>query len=871
MEENRFHPRLCGGTFFNLVLRAMKPRSQMRKGYGTGNDGLTEPNCLAGLIKVFYPKYQAGPESTFGPKTTEYKKCELSSGSYLPFDYEQTIRAFHTDVTERYEKPLAAMSAFVDAFVSTDARGEWLVRALIELIMDDDSIGGSDYFYVTADGEPTRKDRIPGLTVVSQQAFMLGVWDYILVSRPDNTVGKETVSHWFKKPQKSGAKAEWRSGIGNGNGRFPAAAAVVSVGAGQEPDEGAGTAEAGPQAPGPSPALPEPAADYTGCLEYAKEKFSRIKTLLYEQPQEFSGLYVCNDVVLQESRGRYGECCHGALRIRNVTVGKIEELTRFAFITGTGGLGKSMMMRHLLLDSIAEYGRSGRVPVLISLKDYGSGDGEIADFVFGRLAEHTAGLTRAEYDRSLANGGYILLLDGLDEINSSVRGQFENRLERFSESFKNVTVIVTSRPYSRFINMTRYSVLTLMPFTKEQALELTDRLEYDPVAKKKFRDELDRSLYDMHRDFAENPLLLTIMLRTYEKFADIPSQIHYFYRNAYSALARDHDATKDLYRRPFATRLSMERFEDYLSEFCALTYTEEKYDLTEIEARSYFNQVREHIAVEAEQGVTAADFMEDLCTNLCIMEHDGDRYYFTHRSFQEYFCAVFLSRQMDEDLEKIGCFFEEADSRSRNDRTFSMLHDMIPDKVEKFIFLPFLSGLLSGGYWEFLGKVYSNGVLLGGGELPDGFSFEPTSFLYCFIAGTNGLRRDVRSFNAPHIPEIVNTEYAYGVSDIDQLLDGNAVGNGPDGYPEKPDTDLMDIDSICREYTDHYGKPDAAGWILAVQPADIGKNVYREIKEIMERPDFPLQQEYRAVTDFYETLKERHCRPKRSLGALFRK
>lgn len=42
---------------------------------------------------------------------------------------------------------------------------------------------------------------------------------------------------------------------------------------------------------------------------------------------------------------------------------------------------------------------------------------------------------------------------------------------------------------------------------------------------------------------------------------------------------------------------------------------------------------------------TANDFLEDLCANLCLMYFEGNTYHFMHRSFQEYFCALFFSRR----------------------------------------------------------------------------------------------------------------------------------------------------------------------------------------------------------------------------------
>jgi len=93
------------------------------------------------------------------------------------------------------------------------------------------------------------------------------------------------------------------------------------------------------------------------------------------------------------------------------------------------------------------------------------------------------------------------------------------------------------------------------------------------------------------------------------------------------------------------------------------------------------------------------------------MYKEGEKYYFIHRSFQEYFTAVFFSTQMDDTLGKTGEFFEQQPNRLYGDRTFDMLYDMIPEKVDRHIFLPFLERLWkrcdeSRGYWTFLVAMY---------------------------------------------------------------------------------------------------------------------------------------------------------------------
>ena len=95
------------------------------------------------------------------------------------------------------------------------------------------------------------------------------------------------------------------------------------------------------------------------------------------------------------------------------------------------------------------------------------------------------------------------------------------------------------------------------------------------------------------------------------------------------------------------------------------------------------------------------------------MYSEGERYYFIHRSFQEYFTAVYFASEYDTNLVKVGNYFENLRNRSYTDRTFDMLYDMIPQKIECFIFLPFLEKLISGfekegedEYWEFLKTIY---------------------------------------------------------------------------------------------------------------------------------------------------------------------
>ena len=76
------YPRLCGGTFFTLVLQDLRQRMKAREHYKGDRDGLTDPEVLMGLIKVINPDYQEIDRNLLKTKANDYKTCKTSTGTY---------------------------------------------------------------------------------------------------------------------------------------------------------------------------------------------------------------------------------------------------------------------------------------------------------------------------------------------------------------------------------------------------------------------------------------------------------------------------------------------------------------------------------------------------------------------------------------------------------------------------------------------------------------------------------------------------------------------------------------------------------------------------------------------------------------------
>ena len=873
MEENT-KLRLCGGTFFVLLLQARKQRTAARENAEGKKDGLNDSNILEGLIRVILPDYSAPAGRTFKTHTSKYKSCKLSSNDYLPFGNTEIIENFNQALLADYQTILERMCKFTSRYIDENNMGNWLVRAVLELVKLDDSIT-DEVFYIENANQPIGKDYLIQMTEVALQPFLLGIWHFILTQRSDNTIGQETFNAWHDAPVSERAQRSFSSNIGKSRSHFiqvsilDSSAEETSTSQNSFDDEFIHLLQPENIVPELTEEPPlllvrknifQPEHEYSEYLENAREKYNKMKTLLYsDTPKPFYDFYVCNDVYQQIYIKKY---TYHRKTLHNVNADILNECSNFVLISGTGGLGKSMMMRHLLLDAVENYDEAGRIPIFIPLKDYSNEYENLLEYIYEKFDDLGGNKTIEEFSVILEDGICLLLFDGLDEINSEYRNAFERELDSFADKYTDNMFVISSRPTGSFLSFSRFTVLNLSPFTKDQALQLVDKLDFrpdEPAIKAKFREELERELFFTHREFTENPLLLTIMLMTYEQFAEIPSKMHIFYREAYVALSQKHDASKGAYKRVLKTGLSADRFSDYFAEFCARSYRDEKFEFTQIEFEKYYNSLNEKN--KETYAPRAGAFLDDLVENMCLMFYESGKYHFTHRSFQEYFCALYFSKQKDKTLEHIGNFFENKRNRNYTDRTFHMLYDMIPEKIEEYIFEPFLKTLFDecdseNGYWTFLERMYP--VLYYEEGETDGFSSNsPQSFLFDFIITQKNFWYDVGEYDLPTDEEFVTAEWVY----LDEEW------NDPD-----MDTDgLVNASDVPREYTRLYGDPDVVGRNFELNIKDILNNpdFYNEVITSMEDESFPLMKQFTEVRDYMQELMDKHSVSGNDLFDLF--
>lgn len=309
-------------------------------------------------------------------------------------------------------------------------------------------------------------------------------------------------------------------------------------------------------------------------------------------------------------------------------------------IRATGGAGKTILMKHFLNNAVK--GDTGKIPIFLELRTIEFASKLNLESIISQELLYE-GVDEAEHllISGLKEGIFVVFLDGFDEVKPGQVQESFKCIERFSRRYPNVSIICSTRPYTGLENLAEFDVYSILPLTKAQALEVVTKTPFDQSAKDKFLIRLDQDLYEKHRSMMSIPILIGMMLLTFRTYADIPDRMTVFYSQAFDTLYSIHDSeNKDLFKRKHECGLSPDIFKKILQAFSYLSLSAYDIEFTKDQLWSYLEKSIKLTQVD----IRVDDFIKDVVQNVCILQPDGIKFVFVHRSFQEYFAASFISQ-----------------------------------------------------------------------------------------------------------------------------------------------------------------------------------------------------------------------------------
>lgn len=303
-------------------------------------------------------------------------------------------------------------------------------------------------------------------------------------------------------------------------------------------------------------------------------------------------------------------------------------------VTGFGGIGKTVFLKYLWITLFDN--PHGKLPIFFELRNTNDvANADLITHIRLSLAFEDKSIDPEVFTALLAEGRFVFLLDGFDEIADQNRTDIERQIQLLAKKYPRCAIIVSSRQDSRFYAWQDFVHFNVMKFDKGQSAEVIEKAEFDKRTKAEFRKEILEKRYEKYQDFFGTPLLTLMMLMTYQQIRYIPDNPHEFYKYAFQTLYTLHDASKQGFQRKRFVDLSEAQFVAVFSLFCLVTYSKSQQSFEKRTLIEYFDHVKKRSNCDYDSEMVFREAVE----SVNLLYADGDQFVFVHRSFQEYFTA----------------------------------------------------------------------------------------------------------------------------------------------------------------------------------------------------------------------------------------
>lgn len=433
--------------------------------------------------------------------------------------------------------------------------------------------------------------------------------------------------------------------------------------------------------------------DITTYSDYLARKgirFGRVRTLISDTGTEkFYDIYTPDTITFSPASSHNFSVLTGNDLISQICERTTERRQRPAMainIEATAGAGKSMFMRHIFYRT--QRIQTEMIPILIELRSLNNLDGApIEQRISDEFERVGSNIMIEQIKHGLDAGLFILLFDGMDELSGKLQRYYKDEILRIVERYPQVPLVVAGRPAldasNRFLDTKQ-----ILPMSLPASVKLIMKLPADTQQKEKFSELLSIRLYETRTKFASVPLLCIIMFMTFSYSGRISERQVEFYEDAFQALWIRHDSRKDNFERTRYSGFGKAAFLKLLSAFAGAAYTENAYEFKDTSFSKYFEFATAFTSLKCDE----ENFKKDLVETTCLLTYDGPFLKFPHRSFQEYFAALFISSLDDKQMTSVIAAISD---RMDTDAVLPLLLSISPEKVQSNWIIPNITYIIT--------------------------------------------------------------------------------------------------------------------------------------------------------------------------------
>lgn len=306
-------------------------------------------------------------------------------------------------------------------------------------------------------------------------------------------------------------------------------------------------------------------------------------------------------------------------------------------VVDTAGMGKSTLLKFIFLQTLA---RKETIPIFVELRKL-SREKTILSFISEELRFGTDPVNQKLLEATLSDGVFTFFLDGYDEIPDDEKSVVSEQIISLKSNANNNRFILSSREEQSLASLAEFHKFSIKPLSQSEAFTLIRKLCPDPRVAASLIEKVQAQAGDNLEEFLTNPLLVSLLVKSFLHSPILPVRLSEFYRQVFDALFQNHDAKKELggFTRKKKSNLDLDRFHKTLRALGALTYQANKLEFSTDELSTQIDRAK---ALTSESGYSAASFQHDLLHAVPLFVREGSVIRWAHRSLQEYFAAAYI-------------------------------------------------------------------------------------------------------------------------------------------------------------------------------------------------------------------------------------
>ncbi|MDX2241463.1 MAG: NACHT domain-containing protein [Leptolyngbyaceae cyanobacterium bins.302] len=318
-------------------------------------------------------------------------------------------------------------------------------------------------------------------------------------------------------------------------------------------------------------------------------------------------------------------------------------------VLGKPGSGKSTFLRYLAVSCARGEFLGNYIPILLELRDT-----DDAGFsLFQCIHEELELEQESQTEQILKQGQMLILLDGLDEVPSSLRQKVQDDLRKFAKRYSRNRFVLTCRTQTTEYIPEQFQPVEVADFNSEQvehfALNWFTAMAQTPEqgieAVNRFMERLQKS--PQTAELAVTPVLLSLTCWIFDDLKYLPEKRSDLYRDGLDLLLQQWDEGRGISRDSGSDRyqqLTTEERKQLLS-YLAFRKFEQAENFVLFEEFELCSYIAEYLQISVEESRMV---LRAIAQQHGLLIERADRIWsFSHLTFQEYLAAIFFDGQVD--------------------------------------------------------------------------------------------------------------------------------------------------------------------------------------------------------------------------------